>query len=103
MSDCSIRTASDVYGFVAQLKIDTEKCGDTDSARELDEALHLGSSGLEILGAIRKTLIENQGAVESLLGSDGWQKAARVIAFAKREKGQSSAVVQKEKRVRAKY
>jgi hypothetical protein len=81
MSDCTIRTASDVYGFVAQLKIDTEKCGDTDLARELDEALHLGSSGLEILGAIRKTLIENQGAVESLLGSDGWQKAARVFAF----------------------
>jgi hypothetical protein len=81
MSDCTIRTASDVYGFVAQLKIDAEKCGDTDLARELDEALHLGSSGLETMEAIRKTLIEDHGDVKSLLGSDGWKKAANVIAF----------------------
>ena len=76
-----ITTANDVYAFVAQLKTQAEKRGDTDLASELDDAVHLGSSGLEILGAVRKTLIENHGEVESLLGSDGWQKAAQVIAF----------------------
>jgi hypothetical protein len=58
---------------------DAEKCEDTDLARELDEALHLGSSGLETLGAIRKTLIEDHGDVKSLVGSDGWK--TNVIAF----------------------
>ena len=81
MIDSTITTANDVYAFVAQLKTEAEKRGDTDFASELDDAVHLGSSGLEILGAIRKTLIENHGEVESLLGSDGWQKAAHVIAF----------------------
>lgn len=81
MTDFTITTTKGVYTFVAQLKTKAEKRGDTDFASELDDALHLGSSGLEILGAIRKTLIENHGQVESLLGSDGWQKAAHVIAF----------------------
>ena len=58
-----------------------EKRGNTDVASELDDALHLGSSGLEILGAIRKTLVENHGEVETILGLGGWKKAAKVIAF----------------------
>jgi hypothetical protein len=74
-------TANDVYAFVAQLKTEAEKRGNSDFASELDDALHFGSSGLEILGAIRKTLVENHREVESLLGSDGWKKAAKVIAF----------------------
>ncbi len=81
MTDFTITSTNDVYAFVAQLKTEAEKRGDTDFASELDDALHLGSSGLEILGAIRETLIENHGEVESLLGSDGWQKAANVITF----------------------
>jgi hypothetical protein len=81
MTDFTITTTNDIYAFVAQLKTEAEKRGDTDFASELDDALHLGSSGLEILGAIRKTLVENHGEVESLLGSDGWKKAANVIAF----------------------
>ena len=74
-------TANDVNAFVAQLKTEAEKHGKTDFTSELDDALHLGSSGLEILGAIQKTLVENQGEVESLLGSDGCQRATDVIAF----------------------
>ena len=81
MIDSMITTANDVYAFVAQLKTEAEKHGNIDLATELDDAVHLGSSGLEILGAIRKTLIENHGEVESLLGSDGYRKAAHVIAF----------------------
>ena len=77
----TITTANDVYAFVTQLKIQAEKHGDADLASKLDDALHLGSSGLEILGAIRKTLIENHSEVESLLGSDGYETAAEVIAF----------------------
>lgn len=81
MTDFTIITTNDVYAFVAQLKTEAENRGDANFASELDDALHLGSSGLEILGAIRKTLVENHGEVESLLGSDGWKKAVNVIAF----------------------
>ena len=77
----TITTGADVYAFVARLKIEAEKHGNIDFASELDDAVHLGSSGLEILGAIRKSLIENHGEVEFLLDSDGWKKAANVIAF----------------------
>jgi len=76
-----IKSASEVYAFVAQLKTEAEKHGDSDFVSELDDALHLGSSGLEIMGAIRKKLIQNHSKVKSLLGSDGWKKAERVIAF----------------------
>jgi hypothetical protein len=77
----TITTANEVYAFVVQLKTQAENHGDADLASKLDDALHLGSSGLEILGAIRKTLIENNSKVESLVGPAGWQKAAQVIAF----------------------
>ena len=77
----TITTANDVYAFVTQLKTQAETHGDADLAGKLDDALHLGSSGLEILGAIRETLVENHSQVETLVGSDGWQKAVQVIAF----------------------
>ena len=79
--DCAITSANDIYAFVTQLKAEAEKRGDNDFAGEVDDVLHLGSSGLEILGAIRKTLIENRDRVESILGSDGLKKAADVIVF----------------------
>jgi hypothetical protein len=69
---CTITTADDVYASPAQLKTDAEKRGDTSLAGELYDALHLRSSGQEILGAIRKTLIEHHGEVESLLFSHYW-------------------------------
>jgi hypothetical protein len=90
MTDFTITTTNEVYAFVAQLKTEAEKRGDTDFASELDDALHLGSSGLEILGTIRKTLIGNQAEVESLLGSDGRQKAAQIIAFADKTYGRET-------------
>jgi len=88
MTDHTIATANDVYAFVAQLKTEADKCGNTYFARELDDALHLGSSGLEILGAIRKILSERHNEVDALLGSGGWEKAAHVIAFVDKAFGQ---------------
>jgi hypothetical protein len=81
MTAPTITTTDEVYAFVAQLKAEAEKRGDTNFAAELDDALCLGSSGLEILGAIRKMLIENRAKVESLLGADGQNKAVQVITF----------------------
>jgi hypothetical protein len=87
MTAPTITTADEVYAFVAQLKAEAEKQGDINFATELDDALCLGSSGLEILGAIRKTLLENRAKVESLLGTEGQNKSAQVIAFVDRAFG----------------
>jgi len=81
MTAPTITTTDHVYAFIAQLKTDAEERGDSSFAAELADVLCLGSSGLEILGAIRKVLLENRGKVESLLGSEGLNEAAQVIAF----------------------
>jgi hypothetical protein len=83
----TITTANEVYAFIADLKTECGKHGVNDLANKLDDALCLGSSGLEILGAIRITLAENRAKVESLLGSEGLRKAEQVIAFVDRTYG----------------
>lgn len=83
----TITTANEVYAFIADLKTECEKHGVTDLNDKLDDALCLGSSGLEILGAIRNALVENRAKVESLLGSVGLSKATQVIDFVDRTYG----------------
>ncbi len=87
MSNSQIKTADDVYRFVERLKAQSEKRGPRELATKLDEALHLGSSGLEILGAIRQTIIENRAAIEQMLGSSEKDEAKQVIAFVDRAFG----------------
>ena len=81
MSTSRITTAEDVYRFVDRLKLESEKHGANALSAELDDALHLGSSGLEILGAVRQTMIANLPAIERLLGPTGKEEAKQVIAF----------------------
>lgn len=81
MTTPAITTTDEIYAFIAQLKIEAEKRMDTDLVIELDSALHLGSSGLEVLGAIRKTLIENQSKMESFLNSIELNKLTQIIIF----------------------
>ena len=87
MSNSQIKTADDVYRFVERLKVQSEKGGLRELATQLDDALHLGSSGLEILGAIRQTVIENRIAIEQMLGSSGKDETEQVIAFVDRAFG----------------
>ena len=87
MGTPTITTADEVYAFVAELKTECQKHGDTGLANELDDAMCLGSSGLEILGAIRNVLVKNSAAVDSLYGPDRLSKATQVIAFVDRTFG----------------
>lgn len=81
MSDSQIKTAEDVYRFIERLKVESENAGRTELALQLDDAMHLGSSALEILGAIRQVLLNKQNAIEPLLGPPGKREAEQVIAF----------------------
>ena len=84
MSISRITTVDDVYRFVDRLKLEANSHGAAALATQLDDALHLGSSGLEILGAIRQTLITNRTSIEQLLGPSGKEEADQVIAFVTR-------------------
>lgn len=52
-----IATTDEIYAFV---ELTMKRCGERglgDISQQLDDAMHLGSSGMEILGAIRAVLI----------------------------------------------
>ena len=76
-----INNVGDVYHFVERLKVQCQENGQAELCKKLDDALHLGNSGLEIIGAIQQTLKNNYNVIEQLLGSEGKIVAGRVIAF----------------------
>jgi hypothetical protein len=62
-----ITTTNEIYEFV---ELTSKKCrenGYDDIAKKLDEALHLGSSGLEILGAIRAVIVSEAPRLEKIV------------------------------------
>lgn len=81
MSASHIKTTDDVYQFVERLKSECQKNGATELFAQLDDSLHLGSSGLEMLGAIRQTIIDNRASIERLLGASGKDEANQVVGF----------------------
>ena len=81
MNSFQIKSADDVYRFIEDLKSKCQGARATKLSSQLDDALHLGSSGLEILGALRHTLIENRVLIEQLLGASGKEQLNQVIAF----------------------
>jgi hypothetical protein len=87
MNASQINTADDVYRFVERLKSECHRNGATALLKELDDALHLGSSALEILGAIQQTVINHRSQVEGLLSSARKDEASGVIAFVDRTFG----------------
>jgi hypothetical protein len=76
-----INNAGDVYKFVERLKVQCQENGKTELCKKLDDALRLGSSGLEIIGAIQQTLKNNYNVIEQLLGSEEKIAIDQVIAF----------------------
>ena len=58
-----ITTANQVYDLISRIIRETRAAGRDDIANELDAAMRLGSSGLEILGAIRKVLLAEKQVV----------------------------------------
>jgi hypothetical protein len=87
MTTTKINTAGDVYQFVEHLKAASQKNGATELYRRLDNAMRLGSSGLEVMGAIRETVSANRDEIERLLGPDGTQHVDQVVAFVDRAFG----------------
>lgn len=81
MSELQIKTTDDVYQFVERLESECRIHEATALLRQLDAARHLGSSGLEILGAVRQALVDNLALIEQLLGPSGKEQAKQIVAF----------------------
>lgn len=79
MNDQKIHEPGQIYSLVRSL---AKSCRDNDRAdiaTQLDDALHLGSSSLEILGAIRGIVISHREYLEDLVASNEIEAAIRYI------------------------
>jgi len=73
---------NEAYAFVRRLKAAAQKHGRTELVEQLDDALHLGSSGLEILGAIRNIVADNREIIFTLMGPSSQSEVEEIITFA---------------------
>lgn len=55
--------------------------GNGELLRQIDNTMHLGSSGLEILGSIRHFLITNRDEISQILGAEAENDMNQIIAF----------------------
>jgi hypothetical protein len=87
----SITSAFDVYEFVEDIRATAAKGEASAETRrlmtKLEEAMNLGSSGLEIIGAIKVALLEDEAAVNRLMGAKGRLKLRQVARFVSRAYG----------------
>jgi hypothetical protein len=65
-----ISTTTELYEIAEHAISECRKHGYDGVAQKLDDAMHLGSSGLEILGAIRAVCTSNEGTLVKVIGQD---------------------------------
>ena len=59
-----ITTTNQVYDIINRIIQESRIVGHEDIAKRLDDAMRLGSSGLEILGGIKKALLMSRNEIE---------------------------------------
>jgi len=79
-----ITTIEQMYELVNRVSSSCHETGCDDIATRLDDAMNLGSSGLEILGAIRNVLTEEGARLKGAIKEEEVQQA---IAFVDRSFG----------------
>jgi hypothetical protein len=62
-----ITTTSEIYEFTEMAVQKCREHGYDEVAQQLDDAMHLGSSGLEILGAIKATCVHQAPTLEKVV------------------------------------
>lgn len=62
-----ITTTDEIYEFTELATKRCQKHGYDDIAQQLDNAMHLGSSGLEILGAIRAVFVAERTRMTQIM------------------------------------
>lgn len=87
MTTPTINKVEDVFRFADHLKSECERSGETGLAEQIDDAMHLGSSTLEILGALRQIILGNAASIHQLLGEAGNAEADQVVEFVNKAYG----------------
>ena len=73
-----ISTSQEFYALVDFVIRQSRVRGLLDIAQQLEDALHLGSSGLEILGAIKNIFVAQKAELEKILEKE---KNEEVVKF----------------------
>ncbi len=74
-----ITTTNEIYEFVELAKNRCRQNGDLEIANQLDDAMQLGSSGLEILGAIKAVLVSQAITLEKLVDRASIQEVVKYV------------------------
>jgi hypothetical protein len=82
-----IKDINEVYEFVGVLVESLKRSGHADLADSLENAMDLGSSGLEILGSIGSQLVDHRQVIDSIV--DG-EIVDEVIKFVDRAYGRGA-------------
>ena len=81
MNKYQINTTDDVYQFVKRLKDQCSTNSKNELFAQLDDAMRVGSSGLEIMGALQQVIVSNIALIQELLGPEGENEARLIIKF----------------------
>ena len=90
MSEQEFASIQDVWRFAENARRAAEARGLTQLAGQFYDALNLGSSALEILGAIQKIVLENREILNEVLPTASQADTQRVIAFVDAAFGRAS-------------
>jgi hypothetical protein len=74
-----ITTTDQVYDLINRVIREARDAGSDDIAKGLDDAMCLGSSGLEILGAIKNTILAHRNAIEQFLAPSEIDEIVRFV------------------------
>jgi hypothetical protein len=85
----TITSAAQVYQFVEKLKAACIEHNEINLFSELEHAMQLGSSGLEIMGAICKAIIHRENTIGRILGTDGKKELNHIVEFVDRAYGRT--------------
>lgn len=74
-----ITTTNEIYEFVELAAKRCREHGYDDVAQQLDDAMHLGSSGLEILGAIKAVFVSHAATLEKVVEKGKLRDVTRYV------------------------
>ncbi|MCA9279240.1 MAG: hypothetical protein H6815_08060 [Phycisphaeraceae bacterium] len=74
-----ITTINEVYEFVELAMQECQEHGFDDVVQQLDDAMHLGSSGMEVLGAIKSTLASESAKLEKVIDKAKLQEVVQYV------------------------
>lgn len=77
-----ITTTDEIYELTKAVMQKCREQGFGDVAQELDDAMHLGSSGLETLGAIRATFITRAATLEKVMDKSEMREVITYVSRA---------------------